>query len=75
MCKNGGLLKTGYNEDNVMWKATILNVLSDERYNILFSINSIEANLNKNSLGRPRENIAKIVDVNDLILFKSALKC
>ena len=75
LCKNGGLLKTGYNEDNVMWKATILNVLSDERYNILFSINSIEANLNKNSLGRPRENIAKIVDVNDLILFKSALKC
>ena len=75
LCKNGGLLEIGYSENNIMWKCTILNVLPNEKYNILFSINSIEANLNKNSLGRPRENVAKIVNLNDLILLKLALKC
>jgi hypothetical protein len=75
LCKNGGFHDLNYREANVRWVATIIDILPDEKYNVIFTINSLEADMNKQSLGRPRENKAKILSLTDLILLKPSLGC
>ena len=55
LIKNGGLNKDRYDERVVRWEATVINVY-DNTLEIVFTANSIEANLNKFSMGRPRIN-------------------
>lgn len=71
LCKNKGINYPSFNDENMIyWEATVINndKLKDGFVTILFSINSIEADLNKNSLGRPRTNNPIFVSVKDLIL-------
>ena len=71
LCKNKGINYPGFNDENVIyWEATIINndKLEDGYVTILFSINSIEADLNRNSLGRPRTNNPVFVSIKDLVL-------
>jgi hypothetical protein len=75
LCKNGGFHKQGYTENNIRWEATIIDILPDDKYNVVFNINAVEADMNKQSLGRPRENKATIVSLVDIILLKPSLKC
>lgn len=75
LCKNGGIIGNKYNESNTRWPATIVKVLPNENFSIVFNINTIESNMNRQSLGRPRTSKIKLVKLEDLILLKSSLKC
>ena len=75
LCKNGGFTIGGYEEPNVRYKATIVKKLNEEKVIVLVNINTIEANLNKSSYGRPREIKEIIVNINDLILLKNSISC
>jgi hypothetical protein len=75
LCKSGGFLKQGYVESNMRWEATILESLPNEKYNVIFTINSIEANMNRQSLGRPRRNQSQIIGLTEMILQKRIVGC
>ncbi len=75
LCKNGGFTIGGYEEPNVRFQATIVKKLNEEKVIVLVNINTIEANLNKSSYGRPREIKEIIVNINDLILLKNSISC
>ena len=74
LVKNGGVMGM-YNEENVRWKANIVKKLDNNKFSVIFSINSIEADYNKSSIGRPRTNEQKIIDILDIILLKHAIHC
>ena len=75
LCKSGGFVKQGYNETNMLWEATVLESLPNDKYNVIFTINSVEANMNRQSLGRPRKNQSRIIDLSEMILLKLIGKC
>jgi len=75
LCRNGGLLVDGYEESNVRWEATVVDILGDNKLVVLFDMNTLEANLNRASMGRPRKNEEKIININDVILKKSYVSC
>lgn len=75
LCKNGGYTISGFEEPNVRHEATIVKLLSEEKVIVLMNINTIEANLNKVSYGRPREIKETIVNINDLVLLKNSIFC
>jgi len=75
LCKNGGFTIGGYEEPNVRYQATIVKILNEEQVIVLMNINTIEANLNKSSYGRPREITETIVNINDLILLRNSISC
>jgi hypothetical protein len=75
LCRNGGLLVDGYEESNVRWEATVVDILGDNKLVVLFDMNTLEANLNRDSMGRPRKNEEKIININDVILKKSYVSC
>jgi predicted RND superfamily exporter protein len=64
-----------YNEKNIRWMAKVTDKLENDKYAVVFSINSIEADMNKTSFGRPRTNEKKIVDIMDIVLLQPALEC
>jgi len=64
-----------YNEKNIRWKAKVVTKLENNKYAVLFSINSIEADMNKMSFGRPRTNEKKIIDIMDMVLLRPTLEC
>ena len=74
LAENGGVMGK-YNEKNIRWKAKVVKKLENNKYAVLFSINSIEADMNKMSFGRPRINEQKIIDIMDMVLLRSALEC
>ena len=74
LLKNGGI-QGRYSEEDVRWKATIIKKLENNRFAVVFSINSIEADYNKSSMGRSRTNEQKIVNINDIILLKPTISC
>ena len=75
LCRNGGLLVDGYEESNVRWEANIVEILEDDKVVVLFNINTMELNMNRDSLGRPRKNEPKTVSIHDLILIKPYISC
>jgi hypothetical protein len=77
LCEYGGLSESGYSESNMMWEATIIDTLEDNKDKVIifFNINSIEANLNKSSMGRPRINEETSVSINSIILKESDVSC
>ena len=46
------MLVDGYEESNVRWEANIVEILEDDKVVVLFNINTMELNLNRDSLGR-----------------------
>ena len=75
LCRNGGLLVDGYEESNVRWEANIVEILEDDKVVVLFNINTMELNMNRDALGRPRKNEPKTVSIHDLILIKPYISC
>ena len=74
LLENGGVMGK-YNEKNIRWMAKVTDKLENDKYAVVFSINSIEADMNKTSFGRPRTNEKKIVDIMDIVLLQPALEC
>lgn len=74
LVENGGVMGK-YSEKNIRWKAKVIEKLENNKYVVLFSINSIEADLNKMSFGRPRTNEKKIIDIMDMVILRPALEC
>ena len=64
-----------YNKTNVFWKAKVIQKLENNKCEVIFSINSIEANENKYNMGRPRTNNKKIVDMDRLVILNPGLNC
>ena len=60
---------------NVFWKAKVTKLLDNNKCEVLFSINSIEANEHKYSMGRPRISTKQVVDTDRLILLNPGLYC
>lgn len=73
--KNGGLDIDHYNESNIKWEGRITKVVNETKVEVIYTINSIEANLNKLSLGRPRFSEKKIVNKSDIIILEPAISC
>ena len=74
LVKNGGIDIEHYDERVVRWEATVLNVY-EKTLEILFTINSIEADLNKFSLGRPRINEKLIVKKSNVLFLQPSVSC
>jgi len=74
LVENGGVMGR-YNEKNIRWKAKVIEKLENNKFVVLFSINSIEADMNKMSFGRPRTNEKKIMDIMDMVLLMPSLEC
>lgn len=74
LMKNGGLDIEHYDERVVRWEATVIDVY-DETLEILFTINSIEADLNKFSLGRPRVNEKLFVKKSNVLFLQPSVSC
>lgn len=74
LVENGGVMGK-YNEKNIRWKAKVIEKIENNKYVVLFSINSIEADMNKMSFGRPRTNEKKIIDLMDMVLLMPSLEC
>ena len=74
LLENGGIIGK-YTEKNIRFMAKVVEKLENNKFVVVFSINSIEADQNKTSLGRPRTNEKKVVDIMDLVLLQPALEC
>jgi len=75
ICKNGGMSLDGYEEKNVMWEGIIIKKINNEKYLVLFSVNSIELNSNRNSLGRPRMKDIREILINNIRLLNIYQSC
>ena len=75
IAKAGGLMTPGYTSENIKWEATIVSKVSNSQVMVMFSINSIEANMNKSALGRPRENKEILMTVKELVPLKPCFPC
>ena len=73
LVSNGGL--NGVSEESsTRWKGNIVGK-SGNKYIVYFSINSIEADMNRDAKGRPRKNEKKEIDIQDIILHKPSISC
>ena len=70
LAHDGNLNEKNYSTNNIMWKARVTNVLEDNKLEVIFSINSIEANENKFNKGRPRISEKKIIDSSNVIVYQ-----
>ena len=75
ICRNGELNKQGYSEDYVKWKGIITKKIDNDTYNVLFSINSVELDSTRDSLGRKRYLQEKRVKRYDIRLLKKFPVC
>ena len=73
LADDGGLNINGY--ERVMWEAQVIKVLKNSKIEVLFSINSIEANENRMDMGRPRINIKKVIDIENVIVLEPGIQC
>ncbi len=73
LAHDGGLNVKGY--ENVMWEAQVIKVLKNSNIEVLFSINSIEANENRMDMGRPRINIKKVLNTENVIVLEPGIQC
>jgi hypothetical protein len=74
LCRYQGLINNGYTDDNVKWDGTIIEK-KDNKFMVLLSVNAIELNPNRESLGRPRSLITAELGIYDLILKEQSIEC
>ena len=73
LAKNGDITFSEHN--TIMWEAVVNEVLENDNLEVIFSINSIEANENKMDMGRPRINTKKIVNKENVIVLEPGINC
>jgi hypothetical protein len=75
ICRNGGLALNGYEEKHIMWEGIVIKKINNEKYLVLFSVNSIELNSNRNSMGRPRRKDIREILINNIRLANIYSSC
>lgn len=75
LASNGTIIGSNIDPSNIRFMATVVKIIDSSQVALLFDINSIEANLNKPSKGRPRENLEIIQNINTLIPMVSSITC
>ena len=75
ICTNGKLLTYDYNEEFIMWRGVVIKKENDNKYLVLFSINSIETDKLRQSYSRQSYLDIKSIRISDIRVLKKYTTC
>lgn len=75
ICRDGELTMNNYEEDIIKWKGFIIEQTAPNKFKIMMSINSLELNNTRDSMGRDRNMKEVIRDIYEIMVIKSVPTC
>jgi len=75
LCSNGIITTYNASEEYIKWKGVIIKKVSDSKYMVVFSINSIEPDKIRETYSRPRQMDVKNIRISDICILKKFPEC